>query len=432
MAWVRLVLPATAPRVSDARLALLGGLFAAKRSGRCVPIAPSDAPPHPDAAPLFSWLGLRWEGEPRPPATARAEALLRRLLHDNLAYPCVCTGPSCRGDCASLSLPPGGAAGYRLRAAPAPLRVHWLGRGLVSLPGETLDGLLLADEQRRPSPALVEIATELQYGVTDTVLAQEDLRLLGLRALCYSLSGAEVPRVFIPPPFSLLSEDPLLSTLQREGYLGAAVVNALALLGWSPPEGAEALSWELLLLWFEPFAVQGTVRFDLGRLRALNQAHLRALSFAGLGEALRPFLEEAGLLTRAPSVERWARLVREDISTLAEVRALAYLVDPREAGPEAASEEARAVLRHPEAAALLDAALAYLKTGDEDFHNLRAAIEASTGAKRKRLFFPLRVALTGRLYGPPLPELIPLLGAEEAARRIAAWRRWLGPPVTAY
>jgi glutamyl/glutaminyl-tRNA synthetase len=370
-------------------------------------------------------MGLPFPGTPIAPDESTARALLSQLRDDHLVYACACEGPECLAGCSSLDLPRGAALGYRLRAPSHPIRVHDLTRGILSLPADTVEGLCLADLQGRPSPLWLAASTEHAQRITDLVMAQEDLRGLALRGFLYEFAGAPPPRVLFAPPLSPLSPDPSISALRQEGFLAAAVVNALALLGWTPPEGAEALSWELLLLLYEPSSLPGLVQLDLGRLRALNQAHLRALSFEDLAEALRPFVERAGLLEKSPDLMRWARLVREEISTLAEVNSLAYLVDAASASPEGAPDDARLVLAEPGAAAVLDAAALHLSTGDEDFHNLRAFVEAETKAKRKHLFLPLRAALTGQLRGPPLPEILPLLGAPEGVRRINAWRDWL-------
>jgi nondiscriminating glutamyl-tRNA synthetase len=306
-----------------------------------------------------------------------------------------------------------------------PLKITDTTRGELPVSAEEVEGMVLADAERRPTPQLKDAASTLALGLTDVILGHDEpAEAARLTALC-RLLDKPAPRFLHLPPLAQSAPNPALAELRAEGYLGSAVANALVLLGWTPPEEAYALSWDLIVLLYEPDRVVGpTVLFDPARLRSLNQAHLRALSFEELGEALSPFLREARMLSSERSPERWARLAREEIFTLAEVRQLAYLVDEGLAGPKSAPEEALRLLGDPTVEPLLAAAEEVLAAGESDFHTLRAAIEARTGAKRKQLFFPLRAALTGRLHGPPLPEILPFLGAEESCRRIAAWRAW--------
>jgi glutamyl/glutaminyl-tRNA synthetase len=136
-------------------------------------------------------------------------------------------------------------------------------------------------------------------------------------------------------------------------------------------------------------------------------------------------LEEKQLWRAQHSLLQWAKLAREEISTLLDVGHLAYFVERDLAGPERSPEETLGIMRAPTVGPVLATAAGYFAEGGVDFHILRSRIEHQTNAKRKKLFYPLRIALTGKVYGPSFPEMLLFFGANECLQRINIWQKFL-------
>jgi hypothetical protein len=366
----------------------------------------------------WRWLGILWR---EPPEAPEADALLDLWAQQGLLYLCGCDRTAAPHLC--LQQAPPQKKCYRLRLSEIEsLRYQNEAHREVALHAEDP---IIADVERRPDPLLV-LAMRAIAGDVSTIILSQSNEPMGVLLAALRLLEKKTPlRMITLPPVESQDDLPSLPALRALGYLPSAVVNALSLLFWSPPNGATALSKELLMLLYEPTHAVTSARFELTRLRALNEAHIRALSFEELGEALLPFLEEKNLWRPQHSLLQWAKLAREEISTLLDVERLAYFVERDLAGPAHAPSEIINVMRADTVGPVLAAAASYFGEGGADFHILRTRIEQQTNTRRKRLFYPLRIALTGKLYGPSFPEVLPFFGAQECLQRVVIWQEFL-------
>lgn len=216
----------------------------------------------------------------------------------------------------------------------------------------------------------------------------------------------------------------------RQGFLPAAVVNFIALLGWSSKTDEEIFSIDELVARFSLEAVnRAPARFDFEKCRWVNQQHLGKLGvgeFAGLS---RPFVAEAGLLADGYD-ERVAALVKDKVRVLAEVPGM---VDFLLGDDFAHEEEALAKVRGNAAAVGLLAALAvaFGQVAEWSGAAAKAALEGvakEAGCKAGALMFPLRVALSGRAHGPDLWATLEVLGGARSVARVQALVRLLQTP----
>jgi glutamyl/glutaminyl-tRNA synthetase len=399
-----------------------------------LPILLSDKTP---ALESLQWLGVSWR---EPAAPSKTQSFLDDLFLRGLLYECGCTSLSAPHSC--LQKVPSKKICYRLQLSKIEsLRYQDETHNELALLAEDP---VVTDDQKRPGRAF-EIALRALESEIQTLIVQPYNEAVATLLAAFRLLEAKTPLRMMRLPTLASDEFLTVEGLRSQGYLPHAIFNALYLLSWlpgwlTPTEGGAALSKEFLLLLYKPelAAARGTTsrsgshasisslaRFDLVRLRSLNEAHIRALSFEELGEALRPFLQEK-LWRDSHSLLQWAKLARDEISTLLDVEHLAYFVERALASPENAPDEVLAIMREESVSAVLASAVKYFTEGGTDFHALRTQIEAQTGAKRKRLFYPLRIALTGKLYGPSFPEVLPFLGAQECLARIAMWQEFLG------
>jgi glutamyl-tRNA synthetase len=238
--------------------------------------------------------------------------------------------------------------------------------------------------------------------------------------------------------------DPVsLESYRDMGYLADAMVNFLALLGWSPRGDDEKVDRATLI---EQFALEDVnhapAYFDVAKLTHLNGTYIRALDVDAFIEACRPWVDpREGEWRPADHAPPWpagrfdaarfaaiAPLVQERVATLGEVCQMVdflFLESP----PTDPAAFDKAIRSQPAARDLLVAADAAFAACDFDAESLHAAlvdVGERQGLNLRRTQAPVRVAVTGRSIGPPLFESMAILGRDEVRRRIGAALRDLG------
>ena len=209
----------------------------------------------------------------------------------------------------------------------------------------------------------------------------------------------------------------------REGYLSEALVNFLALLGWSPSDNKEICSLSKIV---ENFHLEKLTKspaiFDTEKLRWMNGEYIRAMDRDALLERLRPFVKKAGYDIDQYGKEWFLRVldsVHEGLHLLSDIGPALEIYYPETYGID---DEARAMLTSPEAQKVVGAFQEELEAQSEASVDTLMAIQngvkAKTGLKGKALFMPLRACITGKLKGPELKLVFPLIGKEEALRRV--------------
>lgn len=210
------------------------------------------------------------------------------------------------------------------------------------------------------------------------------------------------------------------------GYLPEALVNFLALLGWSPSDGKEIRPISEIVANFDLERLnKSPAVFDDDKLKWMNGEYIRAMDLEELANRIRPFVTAAGFDPEVRGKEWFLQVlgtVRGNLATLAEIgpHLEIYYGDrfrfDQDAKEMLASSEAKQVVKtfREEVA----------KHNGVDSEATLAAIQNTvkekTGAKGKNLFMPLRASVTGKLHGPELKLVLPLLGAQETLRRIDA------------
>jgi nondiscriminating glutamyl-tRNA synthetase len=210
------------------------------------------------------------------------------------------------------------------------------------------------------------------------------------------------------------------------GYLPAALFNFISLLGWSPVGEEEIFSKEEFIEMFDANRLsKSPAVFDQQKLSWINSVYMKKATLDEVVALSLPFLQEAGRLPEAVSVEEadWATnliaLYKEQMTHGAEIVSLTDLFFKDEIEYD---EEANAVLSGETVPAVLAEFKQQLE-GIEDFtpEAIKAATKATqkaTGQKGKNLFMPIRVATTGQTHGPELPNAISLIGKERVLKRL--------------
>jgi glutamyl-tRNA synthetase len=310
-------------------------------------------------------------------------------------------------------------------------------RGEVRWEHRLLGDHVLVRGDGLPTYQMANPVDDLDHAITHVIRGDDLLPSTPRQRLLLEALGADYPvtahlAMILGPDKKRLSKRHGAASVEefREaGYLPEAVVNYLALLGWSYDETTELMTRDELV---ERFTIErvnpAPAVFDHQKLQWMNGVYLRGLDPGEYGDRLRAYLQERGSpLAECQGLEAAAPLVQEKIGALGEFEDFAgFLFRPVVYEPEAWKRLAAI----PEAAALLGAAAEALEAIDGAFGNepveaaLRGVVER-LGLKPRVAFTPLRVAITGRTVSPGLFESIALLGREESLSRIRAARAHL-------
>lgn len=207
---------------------------------------------------------------------------------------------------------------------------------------------------------------------------------------------------------------------EKEGYLPEALVNFLALLGWTSGSEEEIFSLAQLEEQFSLDRVsKSPAVFDINKLRWLNGQYLRRLPVAEIVSGIRPFLDgdwsEQRMLLLAETLQN-------HLEIFADIQKFLPLLEGTQVAME--NEEAAAILQAEQVPALL--ALFQQKMeqlSDFDADAIKSIIKAcgkELSLRGAALFMPLRVAVTGCQHGPDLHKLIALMGKETLLARLSS------------
>lgn len=277
----------------------------------------------------------------------------------------------------------------------------------------------------------VNVVDDLEMEVTHVIRGEDHLmntpkHLQLIEAFgCTPPQYAHIPLILNPDGSKMSKRDigAAVGDYPRQGFLPSAVVNFIALLGWSSKTDEEIFTPAALA---ERFSLENVnrapARFDFEKCKWVNQQHLLKTGVAEFAAAARPFVEAAGLAV-PENFETVAAAVKEKVRLLSEVPAAVDFLLRDEFDLDA---EAVAKVRANVAARDLlgNLATAFGRLDPWSADAAKAAIgevAAAAGAKPGQLMFPLRVALSGRGHGPDLGDILALLGRDKCAARVAAF-----------
>ena len=274
----------------------------------------------------------------------------------------------------------------------------------------------------------VNVVDDLEMEITHVIRGEDHLMNTPKHLQLIEAFGGKAPQyahipLILNPNGSKMSKrdaGAAVGDYPRQGFLSAAVVNFIALLGWNPKTEEEIFSLADLV---ERFSLEGVnrapARFDLEKCKWVNQQHLLGVSVEDFATAVRPFVEAAGLSVPENYVAVIAA-VKDKVRLFEDVPAA---VDFLLTDDFANDEEAVAKVRGNAAAGGLLASLAsaFEATPEWSVEAAKAALNETAqaaGAKPGQLMFPLRVALSGRAHGPDLGEVLALLGRDRCVARV--------------
>ncbi|EJN94512.1 glutamate--tRNA ligase [Streptococcus ratti] len=209
---------------------------------------------------------------------------------------------------------------------------------------------------------------------------------------------------------------------RQKGYLPDAVFNFIALLGWNPGGENEIFSHkELIELFDEKRLSKSPAAFDQKKLDWMSNEYLKNADFETVFALCKPFLEAAGRLT--DKAEKLVELYKPQLKSADEIVPLTDLFF--EDFPEL-TDQATAFMAGDTVPTVLEAFKAKLEAlPDEEFKSENIfpqikAVQKETGIKGKNLFMPIRIAVSGEMHGPELPDTIYLLGKEKSIEHLTS------------
>jgi glutamyl-tRNA synthetase len=202
---------------------------------------------------------------------------------------------------------------------------------------------------------------------------------------------------------------------RADGYIPEALLNYLALLGWSYDDRTEIMTRDELVERFTLDRIGSSPAiFDYAKLTDMNGKYLRALSPDEYADRLVAYLREQGYDWDEELVRRASPLVQEKIATLGEFPAFAgFLFGPVEVASEQITD-----------GAVLPAAVEALAEAEPfdapTIETVLRELADRLGLKPRQAFQPIRLAVTGSNISPGLFESLELLGREESIARLSA------------
>ncbi len=309
--------------------------------------------------------------------------------------------------------------------------------GEITVQNRVLDDQVLLKSDGFPTYQLANVIDDHLMEISHVLRGEDWIPSAPLHVLLYRALGWELP-TFVHLPNMLGPDRKKLSKryfaagaleYPSQGYLQEALVNFLALQGWSPKEERELFSRTDLV---EKFTLAGILNHspisDPEKLDWFNGQYLRQMPLPDLAARTLPFLQAAGLVSANPDsaaleyIGQVLALEQERMKTLADAPALAdffLLADDAYVFDHKAVQK---WLAQPGAQGRLSDVRARLASLDEfSVEATEAAVRASIdelGVKGGEIIHPLRVAISGRTVGPGLFETLAVLGRERVLRRL--------------
>jgi glutamyl-tRNA synthetase len=421
------------------------------------------------------WLGLDWDegpdvGGPHAPyfqsqRLDKYRAMAERLVSEGRAYYCYCTPDELQRKREAAEAAGGGwtydrvccrlttdqIAAHEAAGTPRAIRFNVpsgrtsfddLVRGHIEFDNANIEDFVILRSDRQPTYHLSVVADDIDMEITHVVRGDDHISNTPKHVLLFDAFGspipafAHVPLILGPDKKRLSKRHGATSVMEyhRLGYIPEAMVNFLALLGWSPGSDEELFTRDDLAARFTLEGISGgNAVFNPEKLDWFNQQHIGRLPADELVRRVEPVLRDAGLWkpeyasARRDWLVRVLNLVKPRVKKLGQFvdEAAPFLGDEVTVDPEAARKHlAKPELRKPliawrDSAAIIEPFDALtLESGMRQ-------IAESHGVKAAALIHATRVAVTGRAVSPGLFELLELLGRERTVSRVTSAVQYL-------
>ncbi|MEG1492408.1 MAG: glutamate--tRNA ligase [Oscillospiraceae bacterium] len=303
--------------------------------------------------------------------------------------------------------------------------------GDITVPNDTLDDNVLIKSDGLPTYNFANVIDDHLMGITHVIRGSEYLASSPKYNLLYEAFGWEVPKYVHCSPvmrdhqnkMSKRHGDPSYNDLLVQGYLSDAILNYVALLGWSPGGEREIYTLEELV---EAFDIAGISKspaiFDMEKLTYFNSEYIKALTPEKFTELAEPFIRQS-VKNPAIDISAFAPLLQPRTDKLTDIP---EKIDFFDALPEYDIE----LFTNKKSKTNAEIALDMLKKAlpvisaidpwtDEAIHDALVSLAEKLEVKNALLMWPVRIAVAGKLVTPGgAVEICRILGRDETIRRI--------------
>ena len=462
--------------IGTARTALFNYLFAKKNHGKYVlRIEDTDLDRSSQAYiqniyDSLKALGLNWDegpdvGGPYGPYQQSERfdiypKYAQKLIDAGYAYECFCTQEELEaekqesiknkkphvysGKCRHLTEEQ--KAKYRAEGRKPSIRFHVpdsgetkftdMVKGDLKFDNSLIGDFVIMKSNGTPTYNFAVVIDDMEMKISHIIRGEDHISNTAKQILIYEALGAEIPQfghlgMILAPDRSKLSKRhgaTAVSEFVEKGYLTEALVNFVALLGWSPSDGHEIKTLDEIIQDFRIHDVSSSNSiFEYDKLNWMNGQYIKKMDIKKLSDLARPFLSMYDLSEMTEeNYERMIEVTREPITILSDlVNDVKYFfgqdaeIEPDVQTKILDSEDGQKVLRY-----VVDNELEKWDFEDsEKLHEQLADLRAyfkEQGIKPKETMWAIRAAVTGRTHGADMVAILQILGKERSIRRIKA------------
>ncbi len=303
--------------------------------------------------------------------------------------------------------------------------------GTIEVPNAELDDMILIKSDGYPTYNFANVVDDHLMGITHVVRGNEYLSSAPKYNRLYEAFGWEVP-VYIHCPLitdenhaklSKRSGHSSFEDLLEQGFVSEAIVNYVALLGWSPEDNREIFSLEELVKAFNYHHIsKSPAVFDITKLKWMNGEYLKAMDFDRFYEMAEPYLKEV-IKKDNIDLKKLATMVKTRIEVLPEIGAQVDFFNELPEYELALYRNKKWKVTPEKSLTVLTDLLPVLEA-QEDFSNdalYEVLVNYSTekAVKTGFVIWPLRIAVSGKQITPAgATEIMEVLGKEETIARI--------------
>jgi len=298
-------------------------------------------------------------------------------------------------------------------------------RGEIIFQNKDIDDQVLLKSDGFPTYHLASVVDDHLMEISHVIRAEEWLSSTPKHVLLYQAFGWQIPTfVHLPllrnPDRSKISKrkNPVsLTWYKDQGYLPLALLNYLATMGWSMPDGKEVFSLDDFInsFTFDRIDPAGPV-FDLQKLDWMNGVYIRNMDNQELAESLKEFSKRS-----IDEIKKVLPLVKERMKKLSDFDSLTDFIFKEEVSPDPNQLVVKKYGEEKTAASLLKVAEEMEKASSWSDKEIEEAIESErskVGWTRSEFYMPVRVAVSASTTTPPLFETIEAIGKDKTVRRL--------------
>ena len=451
--------------VGTARTAIINWLYARNKGGKFI-LRIEDTDVERSAREMvqaildsLTWLGLDWDEGPyfQSERIPLYKTYVDKLLTTRNAYRCFCTPEELQKkrdkaqknktdykyDRTCLGLTPeeikrsldgGKPFVVRIKVPEGETLYDDVAYGRMVKQNKDIEDLVVCRQDGWPLYNFTAVVDDYEMGITDIIRGNDHQTNTFKQILIYNALGLPIPRFCHLPlifdehkkKISKRHQAANASDYGKQGFLPEAIVNYLAMLGWSPKDDREIFSIAELIKAFDLNGVnKANAMFDLVKMRHFNGEHIRMKTNHDLAAMLAPLFVQAGVYTKYGLETRWQYfmqvigLLKDRASVLSDFVERGEYFFQRPFQYDAKGMQQSFI---PDNAARMET-LADIFAGLPAFNreNAETALKGlaeKLDIKTGQLIHPTRLALTGMTTGPGLYEIVELLGKTETVERL--------------